>query len=172
MKKIRHDYFEARTPTRKESCRIKDKQLRDELAELLIQYRNIEPDKANKIAAWNPYDQNVSSPFFDPEWMFGIKGGFDVVIGNPPYISHDKIKEKEEIKRQYLAYEPFADIYCYFIECAINLQNKQGLLCYITSNSYLRSDYGRPIRKLLKEKNDILKIINLNSKRILYTTSF
>ena len=166
LKKVRHDYFEARTPKRKENCRIKDKQLRDELAELLIQNHDFQPVTAKKIAAWDPYDQNASSPFFDPEWMFGIKGGFDVVIGNPPYVSHDKIKEKKEIKSHYLAYEPFADIYCYFIECAIKLQNKQGLLCYITSNSYLRSDYGRPIRKLLKEKNDLLQIINIEDSQV------
>ena len=98
--------------------------------------------------------------------VFHQKGGFDIVIANPPYVSHDKIKEKAEIKSQYLSYEPFADIYCYFIERAINLQNEQGLLCYITSNSYLRAAYGKFLRKLLKEKNYLLNIINIEDSQV------
>ena len=45
----------------------------------------IASEDAYQMATWNPYDQNGKSPFFDPEWMFGIKDGFDIVIGNPPY---------------------------------------------------------------------------------------
>ena len=98
--------------------------------------------------------------------VFHKKGGFDVVIANPPYISHDKIKDKDILKRQYKSYEPFADFYCYFIEKAIQLQNKRGLLNFITSNSYLRAEYGSPIRKLLRNKNNILCIINLENVQI------
>jgi len=131
-----------------------------------------------KLSEWNPFADEASS-WFDPEWMFGITsnsplekgdtggcGCFDVVIANPPYVSHDKIKEKAEIKSRYLSYEPFADIYCYFIERAINLQNEQGLLCYITSNSYLRAAYGKFLRKLLKEKNYLLNIINIEDSQV------
>ncbi|MBK8847514.1 MAG: hypothetical protein IPO27_13615 [Bacteroidetes bacterium] len=40
---------------------------------------------AEQIASFDPYDQNTSAPWFDPEWMFGLTTGFDIVIGNPPY---------------------------------------------------------------------------------------
>ena len=49
-------------------------------------------EDARKIAQWKPYDQNAKADWFDPEWMFGVVNGFDVVTGNPPYISHDKIQ--------------------------------------------------------------------------------
>ena len=42
--------------------------------------------EAKRIADWNPYDQNDKADFFDPEWMFGTAGGFDITIGNPPYV--------------------------------------------------------------------------------------
>ena len=42
-------------------------------------------EDARKIAGWKPYDQNTRADFFDPEWMFGVRDGFDMVIGNPPY---------------------------------------------------------------------------------------
>ena len=75
-----------------------------------------------------------------------------MVVANPPYISHDKIERKKEIKQAYMSYEPFADVYCYFIERAVNLQNQTGLLCFITSNSYLRAEYGAPLRKFIKHR--------------------
>ena len=50
-------------------------------------------EDARKIAGWKPYDQNASADWFDPEWMFGITDGFDVMIGNPPYVRQEKIKE-------------------------------------------------------------------------------
>ena len=90
------------------------------------------------------------------------RGGFDVVIGNPPYVSHDKITNKEIFKTNFNTYEPFADIYVYFLEKGLSLQNKIGILNYITSNSYLRSDYGLPFRKFLRKKNNILEIINID----------
>ena len=125
-------------------------------------------EDARKIASWKSYDQNASADWFDPEWMFGVRTGFDVVIGNPPYISHDKIPEKlkTEIRNHYQSYEPFADVYCYFIEKAIGLQNKQGILGFITSNSYLRTEYGAPIRKLLKNENMLLRVLNIEDSQV------
>ena len=125
-------------------------------------------DDANKVAAWDPYDQNASADWFDPEWMFGIADGFDVVIGNPPYISHDKIPKqlKTEIRDRYQSYQSFADVYCYFIEKAIKLQNQQGILSLITSNSYLRAEYGAPIRRLLHSENMLLRVLNIEDSQV------
>ena len=93
--------------------------------------------------------------------VFQENKGFDVVIANPPYVSHDAIQNKKYFKKNYKAYDSFADLYCYFLEIALNIQNKTGILCYITSNSYLRADYGKPLRDLLLEKNYILNIVNI-----------
>ena len=51
-----------------------------------------------QITEWNPYDQNSVSSFFDPEWMFCLKEKFDIVIGNPPYISTKGVKEEDKVK--------------------------------------------------------------------------
>ena len=125
-------------------------------------------DEAEKIAYWDPYDQNASTDFFDTEWMFGITDGFDVVIGNPPYISHDKIERqfKAKIKEYYQTYEPFADVYCYFIEKAIKLQNDGGVLSLITSNSYLRAEYGAPIRKILRSTNALQRLLSIEDSQV------
>ena len=78
-------------PKTKRKYRDLDAQIRTEISELLEERRGLSHDDANRIANWEPYDQNASADFFDPEWMFGVRGGFDVVIGNPPYVvSKDK----------------------------------------------------------------------------------
>lgn len=94
--------------------------------------------------------------------------GFDIVIGNPPYVSHDKISEKDSaaLKIRYASYESFADLFCYFTEKAIALQNHTGVFSFITSNSYLRSEYGTPLRRYIAEQNDVLYLLNIEDSQV------
>ena len=167
LEEVRRRHFTARTPRTKERYRKQDADLRAEISALLKQ-DGFPSETTEQIAAWDPYDQNISADFFDPEWMFGITDGFDVVIGNPPYISHDKIPKqfRAKIKNDYQSYQPFADIYCYFIEKAIGLQNEGGILSFITSNSYLRAEYGAPIRNLLRSKNILVRMLNIEDSQV------
>ncbi len=163
----RERHFHATTRQHKRECKRKDERLRKELA-VELKSIGMPADDAEKIAHWDPYDQNATAGWFDPEWMFGVMEGFDVVIGNPPYISHDKIPKqlKAQIKNHYQSYQPFADVYCYFIEKALELQSKRGILSFITSNSYLRAEYGAPIRNLLLNKNILLRILNIEDSQV------
>lgn len=80
------------------------------------------------------------------------KGGFDVVIGNPPYVRQEDIKEdKKYLEENYSTYLGTADLYCYFYELGIRLLKTGGVLGYITSNKWLRINYGKNIRKMLNE---------------------
>ena len=89
LRQVRERHFLARTPSTKAKCREQDEKLRAELAALL-RSDGWDSNTAKMLAVWDPYDQNASAPFFDPEWMFGMLSGFDVVIANPPYISVEK----------------------------------------------------------------------------------
>ena len=167
LEEVRRRHFTARTPRTKDRYRQRDAELRTEISTLLKR-DGFPSETTEKIAGWDPYNQNASADFFDPEWMFGITDGFDVLIGNPPYISHDKIPKqfKTKIKNGYQSYQPFSDIYCYFIEKAIDLQNEGGILSFITSNSYLKAEYGAPIRSLLHNKNMLIRILNIEDSQI------
>lgn len=160
LKKVRHDYFEARTPRRKETCRIKDKQLRDELAELLIQNHDFQPATAKKIAAWDPYDQNNSAIFFDTEWMFGIKEGFDVVIGNPPYLIIPKHDYINTYKMFYQLQEGKPDLYRIFIEKSLTLLDKNGVLSLITPNTFLTIPSSKMLRRFIIDNFEFITILN------------
>lgn len=92
--------------------------------------------------------------------VFKEKGGFDIVIGNPPYFSISKIKNKKEreaIKREnYQVFSNSTDIYCLFYEKAISLvRENDGLVTFITSNKWMKATYGEALRKLLITKNPI-----------------
>ena len=87
---------------------------------------------AKQLTAWDPYDQNVSSPFFDPEWMFGINDGFDIVIGNPPYIQLQNNGGELAAMYENCGFSTFArtgDIYCLFYERGWQLLKDGGHLC-------------------------------------------
>ena len=163
----REKHFHATTRQQKRDCKDRDEELRSELATELKNLGTF-TDDADNIAQWDPYDQNDNADWFNSELMFGVTDGFDVVIGNPPYISHDKISKqlKTQIKNHYESYQPFADVYCYFIEKALELQSKRGILGLITSNSYLRAEYGAPIRKLLLNKNVLLRILKIEDSQV------
>ena len=84
LQAIRHKIFSVKTTATKQKYKVDDKAKREEIAAALK--ANGWPDKtADRLAKWDPYKQNDSADFFDPVWMFGLKG-FDVVIGNPPYV--------------------------------------------------------------------------------------
>ena len=97
--------------------------------------------------------------------VFEKNGGFNIVIGNPPYISHDNIPDNIPCKN-FICYEPFADLYCYFYEIGVNILASNGLLMYITSNSFLRSNYGFPLRKFILNGCDILALVDIEGTQV------
>lgn len=163
LKEANHKIFRAKSVKTKRRWKDRLKELRKDLATQLANDRFLSVDAANQLASWDMFDQNASASFFDAEWMFGVKEGFDIVIGNPPYISHDKIPANVP-RKLYNVFESFADIYCYFFEASMNLISN-GILCFITSNSYLRSNYGLPLRVYL-HKYSLSQIIDIEDSQI------
>ena len=82
----RERYFHATTRQKKKECRDHDRELRDKLATALQQIVGLPAADAASIAGWDPYDQNALAEWFDAGYMFGVVEGFDLVIGNPPYV--------------------------------------------------------------------------------------
>ncbi len=166
---VRHKHFSAKSASTKHRLREKDQALREKLAKLLSDDDNFAPEDAKQLAAWNPYDQNAVSPFFDPEWMFGVTDGFDIVIGNPPYIQLQN--NGGELAKLYEGcdYSTFArtgDIYCLFYERAWQLLKESGHLCYITSNKWMRAGYGEKTREFFANKTNPMLLIDFAGVKI------
>ena len=88
-----------------------------------------------------------------------------MVIGNPPYISHDNISSSIPC-RDFNCFEPFADLYCYFFEFGVSSLAENGIITFITSNSFLRANYGLPLRNFIQNKCSILKIIDIEGTQV------
>mgnify|MGYP000977154741 CR=1 FL=1 len=169
LHQIRHLHFSAKSTSTKHRLREKDLALREELIELLSDENNFASDDAKQLAEWNPYDQNDTSSFFDPEWMFGVADGFDIVIGNPPYIQLQN--NGGELAKLYegCGYSTFdrkGDIYCLFYERGWQLLKKGGYLCYITSNKWMRAGYGEKTRDFFANKTNPLLLIDFAGVKI------
>lgn len=148
---IRHQHFSADTAKKKRDCRADDKKLREKLAKLLEENNDFAPENAKQLAAWNPYDQNASSPFFDSEWMFGLKDGFDILIGNPPYVSTKGTSTDD--KKLFLKEYGFADdTYNHFFFKGIKLLDKNGNLTYIVPKTFWTTQTKKNLRDLLLSK--------------------
>ncbi len=154
-------YFAARTGRTKRKWRDRIFTLRDELAALLEQDRFLPEGAAKQLVHWNPFDQNAAADFFDPEWMFQLADGFDVVIGNPPYVRQEKIKDlKPLFKKNYQCFTGVADLYVYFYERSIKLLKPEGIFAFITSNKWYRANYGENLREWMNRNTRILRIID------------
>jgi len=89
------------------------------------------------------------------------KGGFDVVIGNPPYIRQEQLSEFKPLwQKSFECYDGVADIYVYFFERGLQLLKEGGFLAYISPNKYFRSGYGKKLREFLSTKTTIEQIID------------
>jgi adenine-specific DNA-methyltransferase len=166
IRQVRLEYFTARTPATKAKLRQQDADLRQQLAEELRK-SGWDDAVARMLAHWDPYDQNASAPFFDPEWMFGIRDGFDIVIGNPPYIQLQKAYDAKRkyadlyIGEGYTTFDRRGDIYCLFYERGVELLRPNGILAYITSNKWMRAGYGEKLRDYFTTHTNPLLLIDL-----------
>src|SRR5271157_1115249 len=105
--------------------------------------------------------------------VFHKKGGFDVVMGNPPYVRQEEIKEfKEELKSRYQCFSGRADLYVYFFEKGINNLRPEGTLAFISSNKYFRAGYGSGLRDFLSNKNTIVQIIDFGDAPVFDATAY
>ena len=176
VKTVRDDLFDE-TITRTIVCPSKEKLLLRRRLDAEAMIYDIQNDSRKKrllnnvkhLVAWNPFAFNVTESFLDPEWMFGVKSGFDIVIGNPPYIQLQSDHGKLGDLYKHCGYETFVktgDIYCLFYERGWQLLKPNGHLCYITSNKWMRAGYGEATRKFFAEKTNPQLLIDFAGEKI------
>ena len=168
----RERHFNASTLERKLHYRQEDARLRKELAAALRE-ADFSAGDANKIAAWDPYDQNASADWFDAEYMFGVNNGFDIVIGNPPYVESRNSLLSDDLKDAYLtqvlsdwgeSLPRGSDLLIYFFARAPKLLHDVGHGYLITQNAWLSTDYGKKFQDFSLGKFSVEKIIDTSAK--------
>ena len=165
LKELNHAIFLAKRNIDKQRIKTKIKETRKALAHAIEDTGFVNPGAAQKLADWDMFEQNSSSSFFDSEWMFGIKKGFDIVIGNPPYGATLSAEEKKYFKQLYKTAQTIKnvqkgslDTYTLFIERSFNILSNGGCLSFIVPISITSSDSLSGIHKMLMDSCKALHV--------------
>ncbi|OQA85918.1 MAG: Type IIS restriction enzyme Eco57I [Bacteroidetes bacterium ADurb.Bin234] len=154
IKALRHKYFTAKSRREKLEYQRNDRELREQLSQALKSI-GFSSDSSEKIAKFDIYDQNASADWFDSEWMFGVTDGFDIVIGNPPYIDSETMVNigLEDLRNYLINNLKFTrgnwDIYIAFFEVGFYLLNQSGIITFITPDKWISKPFGYELRKNL-----------------------
>ncbi|EAI5712328.1 class I SAM-dependent DNA methyltransferase [Campylobacter coli] len=137
-----------------------EKEATKEFANLKKEYDNIFNLESN-----HPFEWRFEFPeILDDDGNFK---GFDLIIGNPPYIRQEELKElKPHLAKNYKVYKGTSDIYTYFYELGFNVLKDRGVLSYITSNKYTRAGYGEALREFLLKNVKFLEYTDLNGIKV------
>jgi len=160
LKEIREEFFTA-DATRRAELKSEFQSLQQDMLIRTIQNSKLSTKEYEQLSQWKPFE-NKATDWFDPEWMFGIKDGFDIIIANPPYGA-----DIDNLTGFYKKIYPettkgFKDIYKLFFDLAINhLVKKQlGVVSFITPNTYLSQPRYKDLRTVLLKTN-LINIVNL-----------
>lgn len=152
LKIAKHKIFGAKTVRTKRKYKEAVNCIRQEIAELLHSLGAIGESEAAVLASWDMFDQNASSPFFDPEWMFDVKEGFDIVIGNPPYgYIFKNTNYIQQICKNYKVAEYKIEAYSVFTEKGLNLICNKGVVCFITPYTFISGVYFSRFRNYIRQ---------------------
>ncbi len=174
LKELRDMFFTA-SGAERDQLKLQFVQAQNRMFQRLIsENRRGHADLTTKLSTWDPFSHKSSS-WFDPEWMFGISSGFSIVIGNPPYV---QLQKSEGILADLYSdqgYETFArtgDIYTLFYEKGVLVANTNtGIICFITSNKWMRAGYGKQMRKFLLNKTQPIGLIDFGDFSVFETAT-
>lgn len=175
LKDIREEYFNAdserRTELKLEFLQVQQ----DMLLNTIANYQKQASARYQQLSEWKPFENQATS-WFDSEWMFGIKDGFDIVIGNPPYLESrhsnfseslkDKLQEQLHIRygKKFDLIPRGSDLLIYFYELSLRVIKENGVNVFITQNSWLDTEYGSQFQKYLRQRTNVLSIIDSDFK--------
>ena len=156
MANIREKFFNARKPEMKEKWK-------NEYYKLTSRQPSMLDKRENQLKSFDPFKNQHPAEFFDSEYMFGVDK-FDVVIGNPPYVHLEKMKDVARVKYlplNFKTYEARGDIYGLFFERYIGALKDNGILTFITSNKWMRAGYGESLRNFFIQNTQPILLVDL-----------
>jgi len=174
LRQLRKEFFEASQKSRKDAIKARIEAMQWELIEATLK----EGRKTDALEKIGRHKKDNVRPFF--LWKFHFaevfqeKGGFDVVIANPPYVRQEAIRPlKPHLAKAFGDfYCGTADIYTYFYKCGIDLLKFGGHLCFIAPNKFMRAAYGKNTRVLLTTRVTPKLVIDFRDLPIFDATTY
>lgn len=176
LKAVREEYFSANDAETKNELKLAFSEIQKAMFQEALNNNKMASARYQALFQWEPFNNTVTD-WFDADWMFGIKDGFDIVIANPPYVESrnpafdGELKDKlqRHIKSIYNKQESAlitqgADMLVYFFERAIKFISTTGIITFITSNGWLNNEYGHKFQKFLMAKTKVLALVDTDYK--------
>jgi len=169
LQRVRHEHFSVQRRRAKLALQDKDRKLRQQLKTELNQSTFADQNVSHKLASWNPYDANSSASFFEPLWMFdcSLSEGFDIAIGNPPYVGRQAMKQQQpevfaHAKQNYQSAQGRDfDLFALFIEQSTRLLRPGGCLCLIVPTGWYTGSGFSALRRYILTATDPKIFVNL-----------
>ena len=167
LKNLIKQYYSVDDKSKKKAIRKDIMLLRDNLISINSQLSLFKEEQEKR----NIY-------FGSEEWLFDFPHlidedlnfrGFDIVIGNPPYIQFQKMSDAykyQKTSHKFSTFTKTGDIYCLFYELALRLLKKGGIMAYITSNKWMRAGYGELLRKFLAQNTNPTHLIDFAGEKV------
>ncbi len=163
LKLIRDEYFGSESSEREtliKQFQAKRREIYDAI--LAVAKEDYVTDEvAQKLSNWNPFGHERTD-WLDPEWMFGISGGFDIVIGNPPYGADLSMSDITFLLKHYEYFDRQKNSAAFFIELACGLVKKKGLITFIVPKSLSFSEGWERTRRFISEQNQLQAIVDVS----------
>lgn len=159
LQQIRDSYFKTESLAHKSKLKQKYSALVQEELSLFG-----ESKRTSQLKSFRPFDADSVAGFFDPMQMFGFNE-FDIVIGNPPYVRHERISYKGDLK-PYELFQSTADLYTYFYELAAKSVSEGGIVSFISSSKFGRTQYGAKLREFLSKQKTINYIVDFDDSHV------
>ena len=168
----RERHFHATERQEKLRCLHENRELRTEL-ETALREEGFSAGTAEKVAQWDPYDQNERAEWFDPAYMFHRRDGFEVIVGNPPYVEARSSMVTEAAKKDYAAQVDAdwgaalprgSDLLIYFYARAAKLLGPRGVGAFITQNAWLSTDYGKRFQDFTRGRMSFFRVVDTRGK--------
>jgi hypothetical protein len=163
-----HSHFAIQRRDQKLAIQKKIKNLREELGRLLAESLG-SSKKAKHIADWDPFDPQAVADFFDPHWMFGrsLGEGFDIVIGNPPYLKERDNKHIFDIITRTPWGEKYhegkMDYWYFFLHRALDITKSKGIVTFITSRYWLNSAGSKKLIRRIRDNASLFHVVDIGS---------
>jgi hypothetical protein len=176
IEKVRHNYFDASKDEKKDLER-QFKNLQNKLWNTAKDWvTSKEAELYQRLLEFNPFEDK-SCGWFDTWWMFGVKDGFDIVIGNPPYLRIQGIRDSnpklaDALTKIYKSGSGSFDLYAVFVERALELIKLNGLVNFIMPTKWTNAAFGKGLRKVLSDKNAANTIINFGAYQVFDASTY
>lgn len=170
LKEVRESKFFPKNFAAKRKLIDRDRALRKELKKELAKV-GFGEKSATLIAEWDPDHQNESAGFFDAEWMFMERGGFHIVIGNPPYMRVQGLQQTQPAfmpyyRDEYKSASGSFDIYGLFVERGLQLLGDKGQLVFILPHKFFQASFAIPLRQMLNQGQNLRQIVRFGAEQV------